>query len=190
MTPLKYDSPLKRVLIGICRESLSVVNSQFRRPSVPVLVIAVGFFMGAPLMAETIAGDAIVIDGRTLEVSGQMVRLWGIDSPDLDQTCSWGQKVIPCGRLAQGALKDLIIGAEVRCELRQIQEEPLRIAVCFADSYDIGANLIHTGWALALDPTSPVYRETERKAHTAKRGLWRGEFIRPADWRAKSDGRK
>ena len=190
MIPLKYDSPLKRVLIGLCCQSLSVVGSQFRRPSVPVLVIATGILMSAPLMAETITGDATVIDGRTLEVSGQMVHLWGIDSPDLDQTCTWGQKVILYGRLAQGALKDLIIGAEIRCELRQIQEESLRIAVCFADSYDIGANLIHTGWALAVDPTSPVYRETEKKAHTAKRGLWRGKFTRPADWRAKSDGGK
>ena len=148
-----------------------------------------GFLAGAPLMAETITGPAIVIDGRTLEVSGQMVRLWGLDSPDLDQTCTWGTKVIPCGQLAQGALKDLIIGAEILCDRRHESGTSLRIAICFADSYDIGANLIHTGWALALDPTSPVYRETERKARAAKRGLWRGEFIPPADWRAKSSGR-
>ena len=139
-------------------------------------------------MADTIAGDAIVIDGRTLNVSGQMIRLWGIDSPDLDQTCTWGEKTIPCGRLAQGALKDLIIGAAIRCERRQQLEASLSLAICFADSYDIGANLVHTGWALAIDPTNPVYRETERKARAAKRGLWRGEFTRPADWRAKPDG--
>ena len=152
-------------------------------------MVAYGLLVGTPLSAETIAGDAIVVDGRTLMVSGQMVRLWGLDAPDLDQTCTWGGKLIPCGRLAQGALMDLIIGAVIRCERRRQSESSLNIAVCFADSYDIGANLIHTGWALARHPTSPVYRETERKARAAKRGLWRGEFARPADWRAKSHAR-
>ena len=152
-------------------------------------MVAYGLLVGTPLSAETIAGDSILIDGRTLMVSGQMVRLWGLDAPDLDQTCTWGENIIPCGRHAQGALMDLIIGAVIRCERRRQSESSPNITVCFADSYDIGANLIHTGWALARDPTSQVYRETERKARAAKRGLWLGEFARPADRRTKSVGR-
>ena len=189
MNPLKYDSPLKGILNGLSGQSLNAIGSLICRRLGLFLAIAYGLLAGAPSAADTIAGDTIVIDGRTLEVSGQLVRLWGLDSPDLNQTCTWGEKVIPCGRLAQGALKDLIIGAAIRCERRQVLEPSPSIAICFADSYDIGANLIHTGWALAHDPTSPVYRETERKARAAKRGLWRGDFARPSDWRAKSRGR-
>jgi endonuclease YncB( thermonuclease family) len=33
----------------------------------------------------------------TLEVQGQRLRLFGIDAPDLKQTCRWPNKVIPCG---------------------------------------------------------------------------------------------
>ena len=185
MSPPMFGKALKRNLIQICVESLNLFEFLLSRATLALLIFFCGFWIGAPLLAETITGNAVVIDGRTLEVSGHKVRLWGIDSPDPEQTCKWGAKTIPCGRLAQGALMDLIIGAAIRCEPRKEAESSLNTAVCFADSYDIGANLIHTGWALAQDPTSPVYRETERKARAAKRGLWRGEFTRPADWRTK-----
>ncbi|MBO04257.1 MAG: hypothetical protein CL731_04475 [Chloroflexi bacterium] len=136
--------------------------------------------------AEEVGGATTVIDGRTLNVAGRTVRLWGMDAPDLDQTCIWGQKEIPCGRLAHGAMKDLIIGTSIRCQRKSTESGAEFIAVCFGDSYDIGVNMIHTGWAVAEAPTSNVYRETEKKARSGKRGLWRGEFERPAQWRQRN----
>ena len=47
--------------------------------------------------AQDISVEARVIDGMTLEVQGQRLRLFGIDAPDLKQTCRWPNKVIPCG---------------------------------------------------------------------------------------------
>jgi len=119
MSALKYDSPLKGIFNGLSGRSLSVIGSQYCRRSGALLVVAYGLRLGTPLSAETIAGDAILIDGRTLMLSGQMLRLWGLDASDLDQTCTWGEKLIPRGRHAQGALMDLIIGAVIRCERRR-----------------------------------------------------------------------
>lgn len=58
------------------------------------------------------------------------------------------------------------------------------VAVCFAsDGFDIGRNLVHTGWALAYRQYSMDYVDTEDNAREAKRGLWRGEFVKPWEWR-------
>lgn len=168
MNPLRYDKMLKTSLNILGDDRLRYLKQSLSVALVPLVAAALSFLVTGPAVADAIAGDAMVIDGRTLEVAGRKVRLWGIDSPDLDQTCTWSQKAIPCGHLAQGALKDLIIGASVRCEMKDPSNGSLSTAVCFADSYDIGANMIHTGWALTREPTSAMYQETERKARAAR----------------------
>jgi hypothetical protein len=57
-------------------------------------------------------------------------------------------------------------------------------AVCYdLDGFDIGRNMVHTGWALAYRQFSTDYVGTEDKAREAKRGLWKGEFVLPWEWR-------
>jgi endonuclease YncB( thermonuclease family) len=38
--------------------------------------------------------------------------------------------------------------------------------------------------ALADRQTGKNYLDIERRAETAKRGLWKGKFVTPRDWRA------
>lgn len=59
-----------------------------------------------------IIGKATVIDGNTLEIAGQRIRLHRIAAPEPDQTCRWPNKVIPCGRIAGTAAMDLIAGVD------------------------------------------------------------------------------
>ena len=129
------------------------------------------------------SGPARVYDGRTLVIGDETVRLYGIDAPDLDQTCTANGKTYPCGNIARTALLDLTAGARVDCTLRGKDDEGRLVALCLADGFDLSLNMVHTGWAVADRGVTARYVVTEDKARLAGRGLWRGEFVRPWLWR-------
>ena len=130
-----------------------------------------------------ITGPVRVVDGDSLQVGDQQIRLHGIDAPEMKQTCRWPNKVIRCGMIARDAMLDLIAGAQVRCEQKDIDRYGRDVATCSAGGFDIGANMVHTGWALAYRRYSKQYVAIEERAEAAKRGMWRGEFVPPWEWR-------
>ena len=139
--------------------------------------------MKAPSIAANVDGEALVIDGKTLEVGGKRFRLFGIDAPDLGQTCRWPNKDIPCGKISKTALMDLVAQTRMACAPMAGPRDGIPLARCSADGFDIARNMVHTGWALAFRPQSTLYVDTENKAKAARRGLWKGEFTPPWVWR-------
>ena len=128
-----------------------------------------------------VTGSASVIDGDTVEVMGSRLDLYGIDAPELEQICELHEKPYDCGDIARAALLDLTAGAILVCQ--RVETIP-GSAICTSDDYDIGAGMVYTGWALA-DPERPKrYSKTESGARDAQRGLWRGRFVTPWDWRS------
>ena len=74
---------------------------------------------------------------------------------------------------------DLTAGAEVTCKTREKDRYGRWVAVCYdPDGFDIGRNMVHTGWALAYRRYSTDYVGIEGKAREANRGLGKGEFVR------------
>jgi endonuclease YncB( thermonuclease family) len=62
---------------------------------------------------DCLTGRAKVIDGDTIIVAEQLVRLHGIDAPELDQTFWWRGQQIACGTMSSAALEALIAGVKV-----------------------------------------------------------------------------
>ena len=136
---------------------------------------------------DCLTGPAKVIDGDTIVVADQLVRLHGIDAPELDQTFWWRGQQIACGTMSLAALEALIAGVKVRCEVVERDRHGRLVAKVFSpNGVDIGRRLVSAGWALAYRRYSTDYVAAENEARKARRGMWRGTFVKPWEWRASS----
>ena len=136
---------------------------------------------GLPAAAQT--GPARVIDGDTIDVAGARIRLWGIDAPESRQTCQRGGVDYACGREATAHLRVLLANAVVTCEARVRDRYGRTVALCRAESIDIGAAMVRDGWALAFVRYSADYVAREQEARLAGRGMWRDVYV-AVEWRA------
>lgn len=134
---------------------------------------------------QLISGPARIIDGDSLEVAGIRIRLFGIDAPEMKQTCEWPNKTIQCGNMAKLAMMDMLAtGGNLTCEPIEKDRYGRTVATCIApNGYDIGQNMVYTGWALAYRRYSEKYVTVEDGAREARRGMWKGEFVPPWEWR-------
>jgi endonuclease YncB( thermonuclease family) len=136
----------------------------------------------APARAD-VTGKPLVIDGDTLEIAGERIRLYGIAAPAPDQTCTAGGAPWRCGEEATYALAFETAYHWVTCKGEGHDREGRRVAVCYVGPYDLNALMVRKGWALADRRYASDYVDEEDEARAARRGLWRGEFVAPWEWR-------
>jgi endonuclease YncB( thermonuclease family) len=146
------------------------------------LALALGH--GGAAGAE-LTGSPVIIDGATLEVGGQRIRLFGIAAPAVDQICQHGGRDYACGKVARAALWDLVAGLEVSCTSEAAPESDGRIpASCTAGEVSLNESMVRSGWAFADRRATDRYVTTETGAKEARRGLWKGNFVPPWEWHA------
>ena len=131
-----------------------------------------------------ITGRASVIDGDTLEIHGQRIRLHGIDAPESAQLCRRGDGAQwRCGQQAALVLQDHVGAHPVTCVRRDTDRYGRIVARCSVGGTDINAWLVAEGWAVAYRRFSMDYVGQENAARAARKGIWSGEFVPPWDWR-------
>ncbi|HSO43366.1 MAG TPA: thermonuclease family protein [Rhodospirillales bacterium] len=136
-----------------------------------------------------VSGRAVVVDGDTIEVAGERVRLHGIDAPESRQVCSVGGSDWRCGESAALALADQADGRTVVCKGDQRDRYGRIIAVCFAGATDLNAMMVREGFALAYRQYSKDYVGEEESARISSKGVWRSSFIEPWKWRRTGNAR-
>lgn len=168
-----------------------------RRSDLPLGILAFAVFIGAGIgfvitedrtpsaALAGPAGQARIIDGDTLEVAGERVRLWGVDAPERDQSCEDAAgRPYACGQRAKVALSDLVAGRTVNCDQRDIDRYGRTVAQCSAGGEDLGGRLVREGHALDYTRYSRgAYLSDELRARRDKAGVWQGAFTPPEDWR-------
>lgn len=137
------------------------------------------------LDADVVTGVARVIDGDTLDVAGERVRLEGIDAPEMAQSCgrnffgTW-----KCGVVAANRLAELVRGHTVTCESRGYDKYGRMLGICFVDGHDINAEMVREGLAWAFVRYSQTYVREEAQARAARAGIWQGEAAPAWEYRA------
>ncbi len=143
-------------------------------------------------------GDVVhVLDGDSLTIGSgkdlRTIRLQEIDAPEYRQTCRDARGVSwACGKDARSALQSIVKAGGLRCKVAATDSYHRIIGTCAVPGVDdIGREMVRRGMAVSGAETTtsrfndggPYLRE-EAEAAREKRGLWRGQFDRPADWRA------
>lgn len=134
--------------------------------------------------AQIITGQAQVVDGDSLELAGFQIRIHGIDAPELSQTCQRGDEAWQCGQEAKAVLTQLVSDRSIVCTQRDVDQYDRIVASCLTTGYDIGAEMVKGGMAIALPQFSTAYMEYETRARDMGLGIWASRFDKPADYRA------
>jgi endonuclease YncB( thermonuclease family) len=128
---------------------------------------------------RSLPGQVHVIDGDSLRIGKEEIRLWGVDAPEFRQTCRDQSGVYACGREARRRLQELAQNAALSCKGFGRDRYDRLLAVCRNGKTDINAILVRNGFAYAYGG----YRAEEIAAQNAKHGIWAAENERPKAYR-------
>lgn len=139
----------------------------------------------SPLAAREVAGPAEAVDGDTLRIGEETIRLEGIDAPEIGQTCrDPAGKTWACGRAARDRLAALVKGRGVACHGAVADVYRRLVATCRVDGRDIDRVMVEEGLAWAFRRYSTTYVSAEDAARRARVGIWAGQAEPAWDYRA------
>lgn len=139
----------------------------------------------SPASSEEVNGRASILDGDTLDIGTQRIRLFGIDAPETGQRCDDGKgKHWPCGAEAAKALRSMTQGKELRCEGDTRDTYGRLLARCSVASVSINEEMIRQGMAWAFVKYSTDFVALEADAKQARVGIWKAATPTAWEYRA------
>lgn len=130
-----------------------------------------------------VRGRGRPIDGDSLWVGAQEVRLKGIDAPEGRQTCRRKDILWRCGDAARDALNHMINDETVVCDVSGRDRYGRLLANCRVGDRNLNAAMVSEGMAVAYGG----YEREEAIAKAGRRGMWDSEFQMPRQWREENN---
>lgn len=146
------------------------------------LLAAAVLLLANPLYA--VAGVRVV-DGDTLVLNGETMRLHGIDAPEAAQVCkARGGKNWACGKAATKHLQKLVQGKDITCHRRDVDRYGRTIAVCEAEGAQVNRAMVDAGLAWSFRKYSSDYNRLENRVKKTGKGIWQARNQPPWEFRA------
>ena len=144
-----------------------------------LLLLFVAFVVLPDGLAAAQRSQAFVLSDGTLKIRQQIVRLHGIYIPPTNRICRDSIRPARCASRAVLAL-DFRVDRFVTCDTLFRNRDGSVNAYCsvrdsgaqLGPDVDLGAWMLHQGWAVATPDAPFEYHTLERIARTQRRGIW------------------
>ena len=130
-----------------------------------------------PAAAQEHSGVPRVVDGNTIIINFQNIRLYGIEAPNAEQLCEIDGESWLCGWEATNALAHIVGRHWVSCRQNHLNEGGVVDATCFAGNVlNVNAWMVRNGWATAQNQTNTRFLQLEILARQEQIGIWRTKY--------------
>lgn len=139
--------------------------------------------LALPLWAAQpeITGPARIIDGDTLDIAGNRIRIGGIDAPERNERClDAAGRAWRCGAWATEQAKRLVAGQSLTCLDLGDRTYDRIVGRCYLDGRDLAVALIERGAArpclrfARAQGQDRTYLQAEAVAKAARAGIYAG----------------
>ncbi len=142
--------------------------------------IMIMLFAQAVLAKENI----YAVDGDSIKLREQNVRLAYIDAPEYYQTCKDSEgKEYNCGIKAREKLERLMKLGELSCKTIGKDIYNRDMSECFVGNVNVNLEMVKSGWAVVYKSTDVAYLDAQKDAKRAKLGIWQGKYMKPELYR-------
>jgi len=138
--------------------------------------------IAAPVEASEVVGAAKVVDSTVIEINGQRIMLFGIDSIMRKQVCAIEGKIWQCWPAAIRNLQTLVDQGPAVCEVIGEPDPYGRLlGRCSINGKSLNEELVRDGYAVARPSETTEYVAAEDEAKGRKLGRWQGQFLRASE---------
>ena len=137
-------------------------------------------------------GKAIVMDGDTIKINGERIRVSGIDAPESyfrgrKQTCIEDNKKVFCGEISKEKLIEKIGNNSVNCKIEKNKDKYKRsVGECFIKEESLSVFMVRNGYAFDWPYYSKgKFANDQEYARMNKLGFWNTKFEYPWIWKEK-----
>ena len=134
--------------------------------------------------AQIHLGIAVAVDGDTIRLGDDRIRLIGIDAPEANQLCERGGIEWQCGAEATALLAALLERGQIECRQMGRDVYQRALASCKVGRLDLAELMVGSGLAIVTDESDRLLLDRQSEARGASRGVWAGSFQMPAEFRA------
>ncbi len=137
----------------------------------------------APAAAQTFTGPPPSSMATHWTCRAREFGCFGIDAPELMQTCQRGGEEWRCGQDARALLAEIVATRTLSCAARDRDHYGRIVAICRASETDLSAFMAREGFAIALPQFTSAYLDLEARAKKFRLALWGSTFLMPANFR-------